>query len=123
MNRRGLQRWEASRNHHIANTTECDLVQCRSRDSPCRRTAFARGGLLDGRARSVTGLCNDEHVSDGAEERAVPNDELTADDIGALTWAVSTKHPRMAGILERNRSGGTGVTAGELAAITSDWDA
>lgn len=53
----------------------------------------------------------------------VPDEELTAADREALAWAVSTAHPLGAVMVERVRAGGTGVTAGELAAIARDWEA
>ena len=56
-------------------------------------------------------------------ERITPNDEFTADDRSALSWAVSTEHPVGAAIIKRVRSGGAGISVAELAAIHQDWEA
>ena len=58
-----------------------------------------------------------------SRERITPNEELTADDRSALSWAVSTEHPAGAAIIKRVRSGGAGISVAELAAIHQDWEA
>ena len=62
-------------------------------------------------------------MTGAADDRVVPNDELTTEDRAALGWAVSTEHELGAAVVERVRSGGSGVTARELAAIGADWEA
>lgn len=57
-----------------------------------------------------------------AGEGVVQPDDLGADDLHALGWAVSSGHTIGVAILERARSGGPGLTAGELEAIREDWD-
>ena len=56
------------------------------------------------------------------EDRVVPAEERSAEDRGSLRWAVSTRHPIGTEVAERVRSGGTGVTVAELAAIRDDWE-
>ena len=58
-----------------------------------------------------------------SQERITPNEELTADDRSALSWAVSIEHPVGAAIMKRVRSGGVGISVAELAAIHQDWEA
>jgi hypothetical protein len=50
-------------------------------------------------------------------ERVVPNEALTTEDRSALGRAVSTEHSLGTAVVERVRSGGSGVTEGELAVI------
>lgn len=57
-----------------------------------------------------------------AGDRAVPIEDLTADDGTALGWAVSTGHPLGAAMVERMRGGGSGLTRAELAAVRRDWE-
>jgi hypothetical protein len=52
----------------------------------------------------------------------VPTEDLTTEDRSALGWAVSSEHSVGAAVIESVRSGGTGVTAGELAAIRRVWE-
>ena len=54
--------------------------------------------------------------------RVVPNEDLTTEDRAALGWAVSTERALGAALVERVRSGGSGVTAGELSVIRREWE-
>jgi hypothetical protein len=58
----------------------------------------------------------------GADDRVVPDDELSTDDRAALGWAVSSDHPVAVALVQRVRSGGSSVSAGELAAVRADWE-
>ena len=51
----------------------------------------------------------------------VPEDELTEEDRVALGWAVSTDNVLASALVERVRSGGPGVSFGELASIRAEW--
>lgn len=55
--------------------------------------------------------------------RVVPDENLSADDKTALGWAISSEHPVALAIVDRVRSGGTGVTVDELAVVHDAWDA
>jgi hypothetical protein len=55
-------------------------------------------------------------------DHVVVNEDLTAEDRSALGWALSTEHLLGVAVAERVRSGGSGVTAGELAAIRREWE-
>jgi hypothetical protein len=55
-------------------------------------------------------------------ERVVPKEDLTTEDRSALGWAVSTEHSLGTAVVERVRSGGSGITAGELAVIRREWE-
>src|SRR4051812_10085160 len=57
-----------------------------------------------------------------SSDAIVPSEELTAEDRGALGWAVSTDHPLGTAIVERVRSGGSGVTGAELLAVREAWE-
>ena len=59
-----------------------------------------------------------------ADDGLLPSEELTADDLGALRWAVSADHPHRAAIASRARVDQSKVvTANELSDIRSDWEA
>jgi Swiss Army Knife protein, DSP-PTPase phosphatase domain len=73
--------------------------------------------------RDRRGGCEDAVVTGAADDRVVPNAELTTEDQAALGWAVSTGHQLGAAVIERVRSGGSGVTTRELTAIGADWEA
>lgn len=79
---------------------------------PALRRRCRRGGRTGCESAVVTGT---------AGGRAVLNEELRAEDRAALGWAVSTGHHLAAAVVERMRSGGSGVTTGELAAIAEGW--
>jgi hypothetical protein len=51
----------------------------------------------------------------------VPNEDLTTEVRSALGWVVSTEHSLGTAVVERVRSGGSGVTAGGLA-IRREWE-
>ena len=72
---------------------------------------------------SRRGGCNTCPVPGGADDAVVPDDELTAEDRAALGWAVSSDNELTTGLVERVRGGGPGVTHGELAAISAQWQA
>jgi hypothetical protein len=55
-------------------------------------------------------------------DRVVPNEDLTTEDRSALGWAISTEHSLGTAIVERVRSGGSGVTADELSLIRREWE-
>jgi hypothetical protein len=61
-------------------------------------------------------------VPQAGGDRVVPNEDLTTEDRSALGWAVSTEHSLGTAIGERVRSGGSGVTAGELSEIRREWE-
>lgn len=54
--------------------------------------------------------------------RAVPNDDLKADEKIALGWGVSSEHPVALSIVDRVRSGGTGVTVDEVKTVLRAWE-
>jgi len=55
-------------------------------------------------------------------DETVDDEDLTAEDRVALSWAVSSEHPLGAAIVARIRAGGTGVTSSELASIQQYWN-
>ena len=57
------------------------------------------------------------------DDRVVPIDELTAEDLSALGWAFTKRHNEGTGEVARTASGEPGVRASVVAAVRAEWDA